>query len=340
MWIEFDWVARESNALESVLMRILLFGTGSGLSDFLSVVPEDVEIVGLSDNDVRKQGKTILGHSVYAPDSIANQNFDFVVVTARAGEAIRTQLVNMGIERERILLYCSNFDADLRTKVNEDMEALNRHLKLGLHPISLCTMPVWPQSKLEVMPSEDDFCRMMSMRLAAERIVQKNVPGAIAELGVYRGELAAVLNQLFPDRTLYLFDTFEGFSGNDLSDGVEGQHSQAAVGDFKDTNLDLVLSRMAYPEKVEVRKGYFPATAEGLEESFALVSLDVDLYKPTIAGLNYFYPRLAKGGCIFIHDYNNRRYKGVRSAVEEFTDTAGVPLVQLPDFAGTAILPK
>jgi O-methyltransferase len=220
------------------------------------------------------------------------------------------------------------------------MEALNRILRLGLHPISLCTMPVWPQSKLEMMPSEDDFCRMMSVRLAADRIIEKGIRGSIAELGVYRGELAAILNRLFPDRKLYLFDTFEGFSDKDLSDGQEEKHSQAAVGDFKDTNLDMVLSRMAYPERVVVRKGYFPATVDGLEDNFALVSLDVDLYKPTLAGLNYFYPRLAKGGCIFIHDYNNRRYKGVRSAVEEFIDTAGVPLVQLPDFGGTAIVPK
>jgi O-methyltransferase len=321
-------------------MRILLFGTGSALSDFLSVVPEDVEIVGLSDNNVHKQGTMILGHSVCAPDSIGKLDFDFVVVTARTGEAIRTQLVNMGIERERILLFYSNFDSRLRTIVNQDMEALNRHLGLGLHPLSLCTMQIWPESKLEMMPSEDDFCRMMSLKLAAERIAQKNVPGAIAELGVYRGELAAVLNRLFSDRTLYLFDTFEGFSDNDLSDGQEVQHSRAAVGDFQNTTLDLVISRMAHPEKVVVRKGYFPATTEGLEDSFALVSLDVDLYKPTLSGLNYFYPRLTKGGCIFVHDYNNRRFKGVRSAVEEFLDVTGAPLVQLPDFAGTAIISK
>jgi O-methyltransferase len=321
-------------------MRVLLFGAGSGLSDFLSVVPEDVEIVGLSDNDVHKQGQTILGHRVYAPDFIKTLDFDFLVVTGRTGEAIRTQLVNLGIERERILLFYSNFDSDLRTFVNKDLEALNRHLGLGLHPLSLCTMPVWPEGKLEIMPSEDDFCRMMSIRLAAKRIARRNIEGAIAELGVYRGELAAALNWLFPDRTLYLFDTFEGFSGNDLSEGLEKQHSLAAAGDFKDTNIDLVLSRMPHPEKIVVRKGYFPATAEGLEDRFALVSLDVDLYKPTLAGLNYFYPRLVKGGCIFIHDYNNRRYKGVRSAVEEFTDAAGLPIVQLPDFAGTAILSK
>ena len=321
-------------------MRILLFGTGSALSDFLSVVPVGVEIVGLIDNDVRKQGTTILGYHVYAPGSIAKLDFDLVVVTARTGEAMRTQLVDLGIEQERILLFYSNFDSGLRKTVNQDMDALNRHLGLGLHPISLCTMQLWPESKLEAMPSEDDFCRMMSLRLAAERIAQKNVPGAIAELGVYRGELAAILNRLFPDRTLYLFDTFEGFSNKDLSDGQEEKHSHAVVGDFKDTSLDMVLSRMAHPEKIVVRKGYFPATTEGVEDNFALVSLDVDLYKPTLAGLHYFYPRLSRGGCIFVHDYNNRRFNGVRSAVEEFLDESGAPMVQLPDFAGTAIIAR
>jgi O-methyltransferase len=99
------------------------------------------------------------------------------------------------------------------------------------------------------------------------------------------------------------------------------------------------MPRMPHPEKVVVRKGYFPVTLEGLEERFALVSLDVDLYKPTLAGLGYFYPRLSVGGCIFIHDYNSSRYKGVRKAVDEYTEANGT-LVQPPDFAGTVVLPK
>ncbi len=321
-------------------MRVLLFGTGSGLSDLLSVLPEEVEIVGLCDNNPVKHGKLISGHRVHPPSSIGELDFDFVVVTARAGEAIRSQLLDLGLKRPQILLFYSSFDSSLRTILNQDMEALNRHLRLGLHPLSLCTMQLWPNSKQVTMSSEDDFCRMMSLQLAAERIAVKNIPGAIAEVGVYRGEFAAVLNQLFSDRTLYLFDTFEGFSGNDLLDGEEGKHSQAAVGDFENTNVELVMSRMAHPEKVIVLKGYFPATTEGLEGRFALVSLDVDLYKPTLAGLEYFYPRLSAGGYIFIHDYNNRRFRGVRKAVDEFTDATGATLVQLPDFAGTAILSK
>lgn len=321
-------------------MRILLFGTGSGLRDFLSLLPSDVEIVGLCDNDASKHGKTVFEHYVYGPDAIGGLEFDFVVVTARAGEAIRDQLMKLGVERERILLFYSTFDNGLRQMVNRDLESLNRHLRLGLHPLSLCTMQIWPQSGLEDSSSEDDFCRQMSIRLAAERIVRRKIPGAIAELGVYRGETAAMLNKLFADRTLYLFDTFQGFSENDLAGGVEEKHSQAEAGDFGDTTIDVVLSRMTRPDKVVVRQGYFPETAEGLEDGFALVSLDVDLYKPTLAGLEYFYPRLAVGGCIFVHDYNNRRFHGVRQAVDEFTEATDAPLVQIPDLAGTVILSK
>jgi hypothetical protein len=321
-------------------MRIFLFGTGSSLRDFLSLLPDDVDVVGLCDNDLQKRGKKVLGYTVLSPEEVAQHAFDYVVVTARTGEVMREQLVKLGVERERILLFYSTFDKSLREAVNRDMEQLNRHMRLGLHPLCLCTMQLWPESRLEGSSSEDDFCRQMSMRLAAERINRKEIPGSIAELGVYRGETAAMLNGLFADRTLYLFDTFQGFSQNDLADGEEGKHSQAEAGDFQDTSLELVLSRLPHPEKAVVRKGYFPETVEGLEDRFALVSLDVDLYKPTLSGLEYFYPRLAAGGSIFVHDYNSRRFSGVRKAVDEFTDITGAAVVQIPDLAGTVILPK
>jgi O-methyltransferase len=321
-------------------MRIILFGAGSGLVDFLSILPDEIQIVGLCDNDPKKRGTIASGHRVLAPDALQASDYDFVVVTARAGDAIRAQLVKQGVPREKILLFYSNFDGELHQRVNQDMVALNRHLRLGLHPLSLCTMPLWPDTHPELASAEEDYCRMMSLRLAADRILDQEVAGSIAELGVYRGELASVLNQLFPQRKLYLFDTFEGFSNADLSSGEEKKYSRAAAGDFQDTNVDLVLARMTHPENVFVRKGYFPETTIGLEDTFAFVSLDVDLYKPTHAGLHYFYPRLSAGGYIFVHDYNNRRYRGVRSAVDEFSKETGAPLVQLPDLAGTAIVLK
>ena len=90
-----------------------------------------------------------------------------------------------------------------------------------------------------------------------------------------------------------------------------------------------------------MRRGYFPETAEGLEETFALVSLDADLYAPTLAGLRWFYPRMARGGMILLHDYNSSQFDGVRRAVKEYEDEAErLALVPLCDLHGTAVIVK
>jgi O-methyltransferase len=322
------------------VVKVVLFGAGSGFADLLSMLPDHVQVVAVCDNDSSKHGQTVMGHVVSGRDALPTTEFDYIVITTRSGSAIRSQLVGQGIPREKILLFYPGFDEQLRQMANADVAVLNQQLGLGLHPLSLCTMQIWPDPHPELPSGQDDFCRMMSIRLAADRVNQQAIAGAIAELGVYRGELAAVLNQLFPNRRLYLFDTFEGFSQNDLAGGEERQHSKSSVGDFKDTSVDTVLARMAHPGNIVLRKGYFPQTAEGLEETFAFVSLDVDLYKPILAGLNYFYPRLIDGGYLFVHDYNNRRFGGVRTAVDQFSKAHGVSFVQLPDFAGSIVITK
>lgn len=65
---------------------------------------------------------------------------------------------------------------------------------------------------------------------------QGNLKGACAELGVFRGDTAKFINEFF-DTTLYLLDTFEGFSQKDME--KEEQFSTSKVGDFSDTSLDL-----------------------------------------------------------------------------------------------------
>lgn len=62
------------------------------------------------------------------------------------------------------------------------------------------------------------------------------LPGALAELGVYRGDFAAALNRRFPERTLYLFDTFAGFDARDIADEQSAGLSRAGTGDFSDTS--------------------------------------------------------------------------------------------------------
>ncbi|MDO4328763.1 MAG: TylF/MycF/NovP-related O-methyltransferase [Lachnospiraceae bacterium] len=190
-----------------------------------------------------------------------------------------------------------------------------------------------------------DLYRQLDVRSAtlfrlASRILQGNVPGDIAELGVYQGDLAWKLNAWFPGRRLYLFDTFEGFDVRDISIEQDLSCSKAQEGDFSDTSEAFVLKRLPHPETAVIRKGYFPDTAKGLEENrYAFVSLDADLYAPILAGLTYFYPRLSPGGMILLHDYNNERFRGARQAVEDFESKSGsLSLVPLCDLHGSAVI--
>ena len=75
-----------------------------------------------------------------------------------------------------------------------------------------------------------------------------------------------------------------------------GRFSESSTTDFSDTSIDIVLSKLLNSERCFIKKGFFPETAKGVETNFAFVSLDVDLFAPTLAGLEYFYPRLERGG--------------------------------------------
>ena len=184
-----------------------------------------------------------------------------------------------------------------------------------------------------------DYIRIATLELVATEITSNQIEGAVAELGVYKGKFARYINKYFPEKSLYLFDTFEGFDKKDINSEVANNYSRGDQ-DFSQTSANQVLSLMPFPKKCIIKKGFFPATSEGIDEEFSFVSIDTDLYEPIYNGLVYFYPRLKKGGYIFVHDYNNDNYKGAKSAVDKYCAEQGIPRLPIPDSAGTAILMK
>lgn len=191
----------------------------------------------------------------------------------------------------------------------------------------------------KIDPQYYDYIRLSTLELISHEIRSRNIPGSLAEVGVFKGKFARYLNGHFPDRTLYLFDTFEGFDDRDKKKELNENYS-AADQNFSDTSVQEVLAIMPHPEKCIVKKGFFPETAEGIEETFALVSLDTDLYEPIYSGLAFFYPRLSRGGYIMVHDFNNDGYKGVRDAVIRFCTENHIGYTPLPDKAGSVVISK
>ncbi len=182
-----------------------------------------------------------------------------------------------------------------------------------------------------------DKVRFYMFWFQIERLKKDHVPGAFAEVGVYKGETARIIHEMDPSRNLHLFDSFEGFDKQDLE--TETADVKNSV-DFSDTNVKLVTELIDGNSNIVFHKGYFPKTARHLEvEKYAFVHLDADLYKPTLAALHYFYPRLPEGGVIMVHDYNHT-WAGVKRALTEFQSSIPENITELPDWQGSVLIVK
>lgn len=117
---------------------------------------------------------------------------------------------------------------------------------------------------------------------------------------------------------MYLFDTFDGFDANEaLNEVKNGNCTDSFVSAYKDTNVKKVIEKMQHLEQIEIKQGYFPESLNGLEDIFKFVSIDVDFEESIYHALEYFYPRMVKGGYIFVHDYNSS-LRGVEKAVDRY----------------------
>ena len=113
------------------------------------------------------------------------------------------------------------------------------------------------------------------------------------------------------DRDLHLFDTWEGLPEPTDADRGSGFRNRDYVASMQETSKYL----SGY-SGVHFYQGLFPATADRIRDlKFSFVHLDVDLHVATVEGLEFFYPRMSRGGVIISHDYYS---PGVRTAVDEF----------------------
>lgn len=183
-----------------------------------------------------------------------------------------------------------------------------------------------------------DASRLYALVLNLSQVISEGIPGDLAELGVYRGNSAAVMAHYAEkaDRSLYLFDTFSGFDPRDFV-GIDANAPQA----FDATSIDMVKKTIGSDRAIYV-PGFFPGTVtpEISDRRFAIAHLDCDLYEPMKAGLEFFYPRLSTGGLMMMHDYSNPHWAGAKQAVDEFCLTIPESVILLPDKSGTAMLRK
>ena len=186
-----------------------------------------------------------------------------------------------------------------------------------------------------------DNTRRDMIVLFLRTIIERNIDGEFAELGVYRGNTARLIHKYAPERQLHLFDTFEGFPDQSIDADKDKVNNIVTKKLFRKTTLESVKKKISSTnDNVRFYKGFFPETIpeDFTNRRFAFVHLDADLYQPIYDGLTFFYPRLNKGGILLIHDYN--AWISTRKAVDDFfSDKNEIP-IPMPDKSGSVLIQK
>ncbi len=353
------------------MKRIMIYGTGKLAEFFMESQEGKYEIIGFIETN--KMSKTAFkGYSVYALDEIQD---DAGVTYFMANTYLETltNILNKGIPKERIVVLSWKMFRDYlsmkenKTDIRIDCDVADgfaeyNNSRMTNNENKYVVTKRMNQDQVifgEVKRSEfhidinnsdiirnDDYARVGVLTLVISEIEKRNVKGDVAELGVYRGDFAKFINRSFPDRRLYLFDTFDGFVSEEMEFDIEKGYLEKvnyfnSINTFINNDVKMVMDKMRYPERCEIIQGRFPESRpESMENNiFAFVSLDCDLYLPIYEGLKYFYPRLSSGGYIMVHDYNN--LPGVRQAVYDYEEKFGyMAKVPITDACGSLVISK
>lgn len=177
--------------------------------------------------------------------------------------------------------------------------------------------------------------RIAALCNAITYISQHQIEGDIVECGVWKGGsmMAAAMTLLAnnsSERTLWLFDTFEGMSEPDEKDvDLHGNSSaeMLASADKKNSaiwaysplqEVKRAMGSVGYDEShIRYIEGKVEDTLpENAPDKIALLRLDTDWYQSTYHELVHLYPRLSIGGVLIIDDYGH--WQGARQAVDQY----------------------
>ncbi|MCX5794107.1 MAG: class I SAM-dependent methyltransferase [Elusimicrobia bacterium] len=181
------------------------------------------------------------------------------------------------------------------------------------------------------------------------------VPGDIAELGVFRGVGLMTWANLLESycigsrtKVVFGFDNWKGFVDLASEDGKEVGAVQKVVGGFspelhfkqlKDAISIFDEDRFVpWKNRIRLIEGNIEDSAPAFTQQhpgvrFSLVHFDCDLYKPTKAALQSFWPRLCRGGVMIFDEYAIADWPGETQAVDEFF--ADMPNMRIRTFPWT-----
>jgi hypothetical protein len=168
--------------------------------------------------------------------------------------------------------------------------------------------------------------------------------GDFVECGVNAGFMSsAIMDYLSWNQTgrqFYLIDTFSGpvldqYSAAEVSAGRVGLAKETLAAGGYVTDLDRVRANFAEWKTAQVVPGAVPQILETIKfGDVAFVHLDMNCALPEQQALEFFYPRLSRGGLILFDDYTYFGHEAQTAAITATANRLGVKVLALPTGQG------
>lgn len=169
-----------------------------------------------------------------------------------------------------------------------------------------------------------------------------HLDGDFVECGVNTGIFSLSVMKYFDfnslDRDFYLFDTFEGapqsqYTPAEISIGID------KVSHFGDC-WDIAQRNFAPYKRAHLVKGMVPDSLSKVNiEKVAYLCIDMNAVAPEVAAIKHFWPKLVPGAIVIFDDYNWVHHRLQKEALDAFTESVGVKILNLPSGQGIAIKP-
>jgi O-methyltransferase len=180
------------------------------------------------------------------------------------------------------------------------------------------------QKSTQMESTENAYRRLRHYSLVQLFRNSLKIEGDIAECGTFHGlsayQISSILKDIGVEKEFHIFDSFEGLSG--IKDEDKSEFVQ-----LSDTELqkqfaygeELVRRNLKEFDFIKYYKGWIPERFFDVKDNkFSFVHVDVDLYQPIKDSIEFFYPRLNKGGIMVFDDYGyTAQFPGSKKAIDE-----------------------
>lgn len=143
-----------------------------------------------------------------------------------------------------------------------------------------------------------------------------------------------ILQNISPEKTLHIFDSWEWLSKPNEIDGTYWQEANLT------SSEETIRKNLESFSNVQYYKWWIPSRFNEIAgKDISFLHIDVDLYDPTKDSIEQLYAQVQSWGVIVCDDYGFTTCPGARKAMDEFAEKHNLKILWLTTGQGVIIKP-